>query len=301
MAPPCLPPALAPPCLAPLALRDGRTQNPDMTHLAHLPDRAVLAISGADRVTFLQGLVSNDVAEVAPGRAVWAALLTPQGRWLADFFLYEEAEGQRLLMDCAAAQADMLRQKLARYRLRSDVSIDPTGFAVHAAWDAVPPMIDSAIGAPDPRLADAGWRLVLPHPAPGAADHAAYDSHRLGLGLPDGARDCEEGKTLLLEANFEALNGISWTKGCYMGQELTARTHYRGLVKRKLLPVTGAALPPPGTVLTHDGREAGVMASSRDGLGLAMLRLEHRDAVLEADGHAVRAHLPPWLSLPEGQ
>ncbi|MBB2155432.1 folate-binding protein YgfZ [Gluconacetobacter diazotrophicus] len=268
-----------------------------MTHFAFLPDRAVLAISGADRVSFLQGLVSNDVAAVAPGQAVWTAFLTPQGKWQADFFLFAEADGERLLLDCEAAQADMLRQRLARYRLRSDVSIDPTGFAVHAAWGAVPAMLDSAIGAPDPRLAEAGWRLILPRPAPDATDHAAYDAHRLALGLPDGSRDCEEGKTLLLEANFEALNGISWTKGCYMGQELTARTRYRGLVRRKLLPVSGAALPPPGTPLMHGEKEAGIMASSRDGRGLAMLRLDHRSAELTAEGHSVQVHIPSWLTL----
>lgn len=272
----------------------------DPTHLAHLPDRAVLALSGLDRHSFLQGLVSNDVTEATPGHAVWAALLTAQGRWVADFFLFADPDGARLLLDCEAAQADMIRQRLLRYRLRSDISIDETGFAVHAAWGAVPPMIDSAIGAPDPRLAEAGWRLLLPRPAEGAADHAAYDAHRLTLGLPNGSRDCEDGKTLLLEANFEALNGISWTKGCYMGQELTARTRYRGLVKRKLLPVTGAALPPPGTPLLQAGKEAGHMASSRDGRGLAMVRLAHRSGELTTEGgHSVQVHIPDWLTLPE--
>ncbi|GBQ90069.1 glycine cleavage system protein T [Gluconacetobacter johannae DSM 13595] len=270
-----------------------------MTHLTSLPDRTVLAVSGADRVSFLQGLVSNDVTAVAAGRAVWAAFLTPQGRWLADFFIFADPGGERLLLECEAAQADMLRQRLSRYRLRSDVTIAETGFAVHAAWDAVPSMIDSAIGAPDPRLAEAGWRLLLPHRAPGAADPAAYDAHRLSLGLPDGSRDCESGKTLLLEANFEALNGISWTKGCYMGQELTARTRYRGLVKRKLLPVTSAALPAPGTPILHEGREAGTMASSRDGRGLAMLRLDQIHADLQVEGHPIHVHVPSWLTLPE--
>ncbi|MBB2200327.1 CAF17-like 4Fe-4S cluster assembly/insertion protein YgfZ [Gluconacetobacter tumulisoli] len=270
-----------------------------MTNLAYLPDRAVLALSGADRVAFLQGLVSNDVAAAVPGQAIWTAFLTAQGRWLADFFVLADPGGERLLLDCEAAQADMLRQRLSRYRLRSDITIAETGFAVHAAWDAIPPMIDSSIGAPDPRLPEAGWRLLLPHPAADSADHAAYDAHRLSLGLPDGSRDCESGKTLLLEANFEALNGISWTKGCYMGQELTARTRYRGLVKRKLLPVTSVALPAPGTPILHDGREAGIMASSRDGRGLAMLRLDQIHANLMIDGHPLHVQIPSWLTLPE--
>src|SRR5271154_557506 len=104
-----------------------------MTKIAALPDRAVLAVTGDDRVGFLQGLVSNDVAEAAPGRAVWAALLTPQGKWLADFFIL--ADGERLLLDCERAQLPGLRQRLARYRLRSRVTLEDTGLDVYAAWD----------------------------------------------------------------------------------------------------------------------------------------------------------------------
>ncbi|MBV1829413.1 folate-binding protein YgfZ [Komagataeibacter sp. AV436] len=272
-----------------------------MARIAHLPARSVLSVSGADRVSFLQGLVSNDMTTVAPGRAVWTAFLSAQGKWLADFFVFADPEGQRLLLDCDASQTDMLRQRLSRYRLRAQVELGETGYAVHAAWGegCTPP--EGYPAAPDPRVAQAGWRFLLGHPTPHpTADEVDYDRHRLALGLPDGPRDCENDKTLLLEANFDQLNGISWTKGCYMGQELTARTRYRGLVRRHLVPVsTHADLPAPGTPVMAGEKTVGEMRSSRDGAGLAMIRSEHlHDTGLVAAGHGVQVHLPQWFSLP---
>ncbi len=269
-----------------------------MSKLALLPDRAVLSVRGPDRVSFLQGLVSNDVSLAGPGRAVWAALLTPQGKYLADFFVL--SDGERLLLDCERAQAPMLAQKLSRFRLRAAVEVAETPLAVLAAWDGVPPLPTSAVAAPDPRLPEAGWR-VLADAAPATdADEADYDRHRLLLGLPDGTRDCEPDRTVLLEAGFDELDGISWTKGCYMGQELTARTRYRGLLKRRLVPVSAnTALPPPGTVLTGNGREVGTMRSSRETLGLAVLRLEHLHGALDYEGGTLQARVPDWMRLPE--
>jgi folate-binding protein YgfZ len=270
-----------------------------MTQLAHLPDRAVLALSGADRVGFLNGLVSNDVAQAAPGRAVWAALLTAQGKWLADFFIFAEAD--RLLLDCEAAQAPMLLQRLQRYKLRADIALAETALAVHAAWDGKPDAAAGALLAPDPRLAGAGWRVLASAPLSGNASPADWDLHRLMLGLPDGSRDLEPEKTILLEAGFDELNGVSWTKGCYMGQELTARTRYRGLVKRRLLPVRGdAALPPPGTPLISQTREIGQMRSSHGTVGLATLRLESLGAPdIRAGDVDVTIAPPGWAKLPE--
>jgi folate-binding protein YgfZ len=272
-----------------------RTQLPSMTKTAHLPARCVLAVTGTDRVAFLNGLVSNDVADAAPGRAVWSALLTAQGKWLADFFIL--ADQDRLLLDCEASQAPMLTQRLSRYRLRADVAIAPSSLNVFAAWDGVPPGTDG-IAAPDPRLPAAGWR-ILAADLPITSDAAAWDAHRLALGLPDGSRDMESEKSVLLEAGFDELHGISWTKGCYMGQELTARTRYRGLVKRRLLPVHGNAdLPPSGTPVMHQDREVGVMRSSLGGHGLALLRLDAiaADGLLAA-GQTIQPRVPDWAVL----
>jgi folate-binding protein YgfZ len=264
-----------------------------MTFFAYLPARSVLAVSGADRISFLQGLVSNDVALAAPGRAVWAALLTPQGKWLADFFIL--ADGDRLLLDCEAAQAPEIARRLTRFRLRAQVTITPETLAVHAGWDGPPPA--AGISAPDPRLPEAGWRLLAAAPLPGSQDEAAYDRHRLALGLPDGSRDMEAEKSILLEAGFDELAGVSWTKGCYMGQELTARTKYRALIKKRLVPVTSDHdLPPPGTPVLRDGIEVGVMRSSAGPVGLALLRIDAANGSLQCGGVPVTARAPAWMT-----
>lgn len=263
--------------------------------IATLTDRAVLEVTGEDRLAFLQGLISNDVAQAAPGRAIWSALLTPQGKWLADFFLLGE-EG-RLLLDAEAGQAGMLMARLLRFRLRSKVAMaELPGWVVQAGWDAPPPP-----GAtPDPRLAEAGWRLATPAPLPTDATAEDYDAHRLALGLPDGSRDMEAEHSVLLEAGFDELHGVSWSKGCYMGQELTARTKYRGLVKRRLVPVAieGEA-PARGAPVLLGEAVVGEMRSARGGQGMALLRLSALGAELRC-GHAVlRPRVPGWMKLPE--
>lgn len=270
-----------------------------MTSIAHMADRGVVAVEGPDRVAFLQGLVSNDVELAAPGRAVWAAFLTPQGKWLADFFIL--VDGDRLLLDVERAQAPMLVQKLTRFRLRSKVTLTDlsAGWHVHAAWGDPPDTPPDAIIAPDPRLPNAGWRILSPAPLPATATAEAWDAHRLALGLPDGSRDLETDKTVLLEAGFDELAGVSWSKGCYMGQELTARTKYRGLIKRRLLPVALAGeLPPPGTPVLRDGIEVGTLRSGRDGAALATLRLDSLGAALTCGGIPLDPRPPTWLVLP---
>jgi folate-binding protein YgfZ len=262
-----------------------------MTLIAHLSRRCVLSVSGEDRVSFLQGLVSNDVTLAGPGRAVWAALLTPQGKWLADFFIFADAE--RLLLDIEAVQAADLVRRLSRFRLRARVAVAEETLQVYAAWDGEPP--PGGLAAPDPRIADAGWR-ILAADLPVNATEELYDRHRLSLGLPDGSRDMEAETSVLLEAGFDELGGVSWTKGCYMGQELTARTKYRGLLKRRLVPVSGSAetLPAPGTPVTADGVEVGLLRSSRGNAGLALLRIDAMERDLECGG-ALTVQRPVWM------
>ena len=272
-----------------------------MTQIAPLPDRSVIVIDGADRVAFLQGLVSNDVAAAAPGQAVWAALLTPQGKWIADFLIL--SDGERLLLDVERAQADMLVTHLGRFRLRSKVTLRHAAadFAVHAAWGGRPEPAAGLVIAADPRLAEAGWRVLAAVPLAANATAADWNAHRLALGLPDGSADMEAGKSILLEAGFDELHGVSWSKGCYMGQELTARTKYRGLIMRRLVPVAieGEA-PAPGTPVLRDGTEVGTMRSSQDGQGLATLRLDALAATTLSCATATLRPLPPaWLRLPD--
>jgi folate-binding protein YgfZ len=259
-----------------------------------LPHRGVVEVAGADRVAFLQGLVSNDVEAVAPGSAVWAALLTPQGKWLTDFFVCFRPDA--LLLECERAQAPMIAEKLNKFRLRSKVGLRDAsnGFAVVVGWGDTP-MPEGA--APDPRLPEAGWRGVMQRGEyPDLS--AEYDAHRLSLGLPD-TTDMRAEQTVLLEAGFDELHGVSWEKGCYMGQELTARTKYRGLVKRRLIPVrVEGALPQPGTPVTREGAELGEMRSGREGRGIALLRLAGLEGALECGGAVLHPEPAAWMRLP---
>lgn len=266
-----------------------------MIYLAELPERAVIEVAGSDRIDFLQGLVSNDVAEAVPGRAVWAALLTPQGKWLADFFVL--SDGQRLLLDAERQAAPDIARRLSRFRLRSAVTITPLPLRVYAAWDDEPALLPGTVAAPDPRLSEAGWRVLTGDALATNADAEDWDQHRLALGLPDGSRDLEADRSVLLEAGFDELGGVSWTKGCYLGQELTARTKYRGLVKRRLVPVAVAGtLPSPGTPVLRDGVEVGTMRSGRAGLGLAVLRLDAlTSGSLECAGARLEPRIPGWM------
>src|SRR5438477_1919837 len=261
-----------------------------------LDGRGILAVSGPDRLIFLQGLVSNDVEKVMPDRAVYAALLTAQGKYLHDFVM--AASGEAIWLDAEAARLADLKRRLSIYRLRAKVVIDEMpdlavaavfGDGVCAALNlpeqpgAARPFAEG-VALVDPRLAALGARVMLPRAEIGnvlaeaglaETDFAAYDRHRLALGVPDGSRDLVIEKSILLESGFDELNGVDWQKGCYIGQELTARTKYRGLIKKRLFPVRiDGPAPPPGTIINGDGKEAGEMRSSRDGLGLALLRLE---------------------------
>ena len=263
-----------------------------------LEDRGVLALTGDDRVPFLQGLTTNDVGRVAADRVLFSAFLTPQGKYLHDFFM--AAVGDALLLDCEAARRDDLLRRLRIYRLRSAVTLeDATARFVVAALigDDAPARVglkasDPGAAAPfadglayrDPRLPALGGRAFLPRDHAAAALAAAgldevdardYHRLRLSLGVPDGSRDMVVEKSTLLESNFDELGAISWDKGCYLGQELTARTRYRGLVKKRLVPVTvDGPLPPGGTPVTLDGREVGEMRGGADGLALALIRLD---------------------------
>lgn len=208
-----------------------------------LIDRAVLRLSGEDVRGFLQGLVTNDVLGPLP---VWAGLLTPQGKALFDFLVW--AEDADLLIDCEAAVADALVKRLSLYRLRRPITLarDPD-LAVH--WSRAPGQ-----GVPDPRLPALGWRWV--GPASGGPAQG-YHAHRLSLGVAEGVVELGQDKTLWLEANADLLNGVSFTKGCYIGQENTARMHYRHKINRRLfvLPdgqVTRRAVADPGDAVIPD-------------------------------------------------
>jgi len=291
----------------------------EIPRFAVLGERGVLSVSGPDRVSFLQGLVSNDIEKAGPERAVYAALLTPQGKYLYDFFVVKAGGGENaLLLDCERDGIDGLRKRLSMYKLRADVTLEDRSeeWAVAAVFGdgAIEAAIEGVAVYADPRLAKAGVRAILPRAEARtilekagftAADAADYDRLRLSLGLPDGSRDLIPEKSILLESGFDELNGVDWDKGCYMGQELTARTKYRGLVKKRLMPVRFDGAPPePGTPVMLGGKEAGEVRSSQitedGGIGLALMRLEHvtgadeMDAGFTAGGVKVSPSKPDW-------
>ena len=280
--------------------------------LIPLPDRAVIAVGGEDRVSFLQGLVTNDITQAGTDRALWSALLTAQGKFLHEFFIV--ADGERLLLECESARRDDLLRRLRMFKLRAkvvlaDLSDSLAVFArLDGEADAVPGRLwreDAAgIAYTDPRHAGLGTRLILPadRTPDATGDKAAWDQRRMALGLPDGSRDLLVEKSILLENGFDELHGIAWTKGCYVGQELTARTKYRGLVKKRLIPVRLAGpLPAPGTPITADGREVGEIRSGAGDLALAVIRLDALAGThpLTAGETHVHPAPPDWLVLPK--
>jgi tRNA-modifying protein YgfZ len=193
-----------------------------------LPDRAIIRLSGEDIRGFLQGLVTNDVLGDLP---VWAGLLTPQGKALFDFIIW--ADGDDILIDCEATQADALAKRLTIYRLRRPITIArDEALAVH--WSREPGQ-----GSPDPRNPALGQRWIAAASDPATDWHA----HRLSLGIVEGQAELGDGATLWLEANAREQHGVSFTKGCYIGQENTARMHHRDKVNRHLAVVAAQSDP----------------------------------------------------------
>lgn len=297
--------------------------------VAILDDRGVLRLAGPEAESFLQGVISNDVTRVTTERALWSALLTPQGKYLHDFFLLREPGGEGLLLDCEAERRDDLKRRLTLYRLRAKATVEDAtdAWAVAVLFGSnalealgLPPEPGAAapfgggIACVDPRLASLGARALLPKAEAEETLNAAgftraerdeWDHLRLSLGVPDGSRDLEVERATLLESGFDELHGVDWHKGCFVGQELTARTKHRGLVKRRLLPVEiDGPLPTPGTPVLLDGRDAGTLRSAipgadgSGGVGLALLRLEAVEqagpGALSAGEARLTARKPDW-------
>jgi len=279
-----------------------------------LPHRSVISVAGADRVEFLQGLISNDTRKVTPDQAIWAALLTPQGRFLNDMFV-ADAGNETFYLETERERAPALAKKLKMYTLRSKVTVEDLG-ATHDVAAAFGDDVSKALGIEgavsfiDPRLETLGVRVIAPAGQAAAilsargfaeAPLAAYDALRLPLGVPDGSRDLQVEKALLLENGFDELNGVDWKKGCYMGQELTARTKYRALIKKRLFPVrVEGALPESGTPIHQNGEEVGELRSGTGDRALAMLKLEAaRSGALTAGDARIVAEIPAWMRLPE--
>jgi len=275
-----------------------------MTKFVALTDRAVLKLEGPDTRPFLQGLITNDIDRLSRDTPLYAALLTAQGKIIADFILL--SAGEAVLLDCAAGAAPDLAARLKKFRLRAKVTITEagSGLEVVSAPDAPPPDARIMAAGPDPRLAALGWRWIVEPgtiAAPGMEQepHATYDRHRIECGVPDSILDLRPETFFPLDCNFEELNGVDFTKGCYVGQELTARMKHRATARKRILPVAASTpLPPHGTPLKRDDTEVGEMLGAQGLIGLAMLRLDRlgeTPALTAATGevvHVGRPHYP---------
>jgi folate-binding protein YgfZ len=260
---------------------------------ALLPERSVIRVTGEDAGRFLNNLVTSEVGDLAPGGARFAALLTPQGKILFDFFVIACApeDGGGYVLDAPRPLADALAERLKFYKLRAKIEIEPRpDLAVAVVLDGKPPD-DTGLVYADPRHPGLGTRVILPaddlETLTGFdwVDAGRWQAQRIALGVPEGGKDFVYGDTFPHEADMDALKGVDFDKGCFVGQEVVSRMEHRGGPRKRVLPVSYEdAAPSEGADIEAGGQTAGFMGSSAGGRGLAMLRLDRTDEALKAGG-----------------
>ncbi|MDR5653229.1 YgfZ/GcvT domain-containing protein [Ruixingdingia sedimenti] len=246
------------------------------------PDRKVFRITGKDRESFLQGLITNDARRLAEG-PVYAALLTPQGKYLADFLLVPDGEG--VLLDIHEGLAEATAKRLSLYRLRADVQIAPTGLHVLRGLGTAPP---GAVA--DPRHPALGWRMYSAEP--GGPPEIDWDAIRVAHCIPETGVELVPNDTYILEAGFERLNGVDFRKGCYVGQEVTARMKHKTDLRKGLTGVTVTGPAGPGTPILAGDRPAGMLFTRSGDRAIAWLRFDRAGGPLTAGNAQVRADPP---------
>lgn len=258
-----------------------------MTNCVRLTDRALVEVSGEDRVGFLQGLLSQSVEGLSSGEARYGALLTPQGRLLFDLFIVGRPDA--VWLDVAAARRDELLARLRIYRLRARVDIRPLEAGIWTCW----PEASGPGWVADPRREGLAWRAWGPDDSPvETAGLADWRRRRLAFGVGD-AEDFDFDRDYPVELNFDLVDGIDFAKGCFVGQETTSRMKRRGQVKTRLVPIRFEGPPPArGAEVLNGDLRAGEVRSGVDGLALALLRLDRLDGALTADGRTVSAEPP---------
>jgi hypothetical protein len=286
---------------------------------ALLPDRGVLKIVGDDARKFLHGLVTADMLGLTPGQARFCALLTPQGKIIADFFVTQapNADGGVFFLDIPRAVAPTLVEKLNLYKLRAKALIEDLTeiLGVIAAWDGSGTTKQGLCYA-DPRLPALGLRIMLaPHRAAAAANDLSaalvsaedYEAHRIALAVPRGGLDFAYGDAFPHEADMDQLGGVDFAKGCYVGQEVVSRIEHRGIARTRAVALRyDGAAPASGAPITAGERQVGTMGSAARGRGIALIRLdrvaEAEQSALAAGGIPVRLVKPDWarFSFPGG-
>jgi folate-binding protein YgfZ len=273
--------------------------------IAALTRRGVVSVSGEDAVTFLGGLVTNDVEALPEGGAGYGGLLAPQGKILFDFIVFRA--GGAFLFDLPKDSVADFVKRLGFYKLRAKVAIAALPERqVAAAWgNKSPPQVDGLV-APDLRLPDLGYRLILPADATveaagyETADEAAYDAERIALGIPEGGIDFTYGDAFPHEADMDQLGGVAFDKGCYIGQEVVSRMEHRGTARRRLIQVRAASpIPPPGAEIVAGEKPVGIIASSSpEHTGLAIVRLDRAREALDAGVPILVRGMPIDLDIP---
>ena len=271
---------------------------------ALLPDRGVIRLSGADAQGFLNGLVTSEVETLAPGEARFSALLTPQGKIVADFLILAMSGG--FLIDVPKSLAEPLAKKLGFYKLRAKVTVEnlSESHEVAAIWDDTPSPQDGLFA--DPRDARLGYRVIAPSGTVKTDADADYEAHRITLGTPKGGADFAYADAFPHETNMDRLHGVDFDKGCYVGQEVVSRMQHRGTARIRIVRVAfDGAAPPQGASIIAGEKSVGTMGSSFGGQGLAMLRVDRAAEALaaaqplSADGIALRVADPADLALAE--
>ncbi|MEM9139618.1 MAG: folate-binding protein [Pseudomonadota bacterium] len=253
--------------------------------------RAVIAVAGQDARDVLQGIVTNDVDKVAPGQPVYAALLTPQGKYLFDFFLLDPGQAV-VLIDVSASQTEDFIRRLSLYCLRRDARAGVVpGLQVGLAWGAEPEEPPGGMIVADPRAAGLGWRVYGKELALDGGSRGEYDALRVAQCVPESGIELVPGETFILEAGFERLGGVDFRKGCYVGQEVTARMKHKTELRKGLVRVAVDGAAEPGTPIVAGGKAAGTLFTQAEGTALAHLRFDRAGHGMEA-GDAVVNYTP---------
>lgn len=258
--------------------------------------RRLLCLQGVDAVSFLQGLTTNDMLKLESTGALYSAMLSPQGKWQHDFFAFTR-EG-RIYLDVAATQAEALLNRLKLYRLRAKVEI--SAVSTHQLYYVPQAPAHPALGFADPRAAGLPARLWAETPPASALPPEAYGTARFALCIPEGGVDITEGETAL-DAGLDMLGGVSFSKGCYVGQEITARMHYKDIIRKGFFRVQAAQdLPAAPADIALGGKTVAQLRSAQGATGIAYGRLEDAQAAIGA-GNASIGALAVTLSTPDWQ
>ena len=281
---------------------------------AFMPDRGVIGVTGPDAAAFLQGIITSDMAQLDHQRAIHSGLLTPQGKILFDFFIIKADGG--FLLEAARSLIPALPQRLELYKLRSKVEIADRSpeFTVAALWGGDAEGLEASeaiIAFRDPRLPALGYRMLLTLASDGVpaeidskpASRNDYDAHRIALGVPEGGKDYSFGDAFPHEALFDQLSGVSFSKGCFIGQEVVSRMQHRGTARKRIVPVVSQdKLPEPGAEILAGTAVIGSLGSTAGNRGLAMIRLDRaadakeKGEPLLAGATPIEIQLPSWAT-----